>query len=128
MKGIQSYLDLIREDSEAGWIAVYTDVFTGQKPYDIVRLMAGVSHYGTMAMLEAMLATADKKLATAESNMQYMLAVARQLWRDEMSEQLDKSRDEIRAERARQAVSDENRRLSDLMEKAKRRLDAIDTL
>ena len=74
-------------------------------------------------MFEALLATADKKIQPKEV-MNYALAVARKIWRDGMRQELEKSRDDMRIERAKKAVIEENQRLSNLMERARRRTNA----
>jgi len=119
MKTLQSYLEEVRTDPSIGWRVIYNDII-GYHPENIERLLKGVDLYGEEIIFEAIIVTASKKLSSPEQ-LNYVLAVARQLWKDVLQQSLTKDQDEIRLERAKRHVQEDNERLAEKIEKAKRR-------
>jgi hypothetical protein len=125
MKTLQSYLEGIRLNPTIGWQGVYSDIL-GSHLWETERFLKGVELFGEEFMFEAVIVTASKKLSSDPLN--YVLAVARQLWKDSLKEELAKDQDELRLERARRHVKEDNDRLAEKIERAKRRTDASDPL
>ena len=122
MKTLQSYLEEERTNPSSGWRVIYTDII-GHYPENTERLLKGVELYGEEIIFEAIIVTASKKLSSPEQ-LNYVLAVARQLWKDVLQQSLTKDQDEIRLERAKRHVQEDNERLAEKIEKAKRRTDS----
>jgi hypothetical protein len=125
MKTLQSYLESIRLNPTIGWQSVYSDIL-GSYLWEASRFLKGVELFGEEFMFEAVIVTASKKLSSDPLN--YVLAVARQLWKDSLKEELTKDQDELRLERARRHVKEDNERLAEKIERARRRTDASDPL
>ena len=65
-------------------------------------------------MFEALIATSSKKLSSPDP-LNYVLAVARQLWKTELQATLTKDADELRLERGKRRISEENAELADVI-------------
>ena len=126
MKTLQSYLEGIKTNPSSGWRVIYNDII-GYYPENTERLLKGVELYGEEIIFEAIIVTASKKLSSPEQ-LNYVLAVARQLWKDVLQQSLTKDQDEIRLERAKRHVQEDNERLAKKIESAKRRTDASNSL
>lgn len=126
MKTLQSYLEGIRLNPSHGWRVIYTDII-GHNLSDTARLLKGVELYGEEIIFEAVIVTASKKLSSPDQ-LNYVLAVARQLWKDVLQQSLTKDQDEIRLERAKRHVQEDNEKLAQKIDLAKRRTGASDTI
>jgi hypothetical protein len=84
-----------------------------------------VDLFGEGVMFEALIATSIQKLKTPDP-LSYVLAVARQLWKEELQNSLEKDADELRLDRAKRRISEGNAELATKIEEAKRRVDAND--
>ena len=122
MKTLQSYLLGIKENPKAGWSVAYSDIL-GKRLSDPEKFLNGVDLFGEEIMFEAIIATSIQKLKTPDP-LSYVLAVARQLWKEELQDSLAKDADELRLERAKRRISEGNAELADRIEEAKRRADA----
>jgi hypothetical protein len=125
MKTLQSYLLGIRENPKDGWRVIYSDTL-GKYLSDPEKLLNGVRVFGEEAMFEAIVTTSTKKL-NSEDPIAYVLAVARQLWKESLEAELSKSKEELRLERAIRRVSEDNAELAAKIEEA-RRIDADNTI
>lgn len=126
MKTLQSYLLGIREHPEKGWRVVYSDIL-GKKLSDSAKFLNGVELFGEEIMFEALIATSVQKLSSPDP-LNYVLAVARGIWKETLQESLTKDADELRLERAKRRIIEGNAELAEKIERAKRRADANDTI
>lgn len=125
MKTLQSYLLGIRDNPETGWRVVYKDIL-GKNLKDTAKFLNGVDLFGEEIMFEAVIATSVQKLSSPDP-LNYVLAVARGIWKEALQEALTKDADELRLERAKRKISEGNADLAEKIEKA-RRMDANNTL
>jgi hypothetical protein len=126
MKTLQSYLDGIREHPANGWKVVYLDIL-GHRLSDTDKFLNGVGLFGEEIMFEALIATSSRKLSSPDP-LSYVLAVARQIWKDELQTALTKDADELRLERGKRRILEGNAELAERIEQAKRRVNESDTL
>ena len=126
MKTLQVYLEAIRNNPSKGWRVIYSDIM-GKPLSDTSKFLRGVELFGEEIMFEAVIITSSKNLSSPDPT-NYVLAVARQLWKDTLKEELIKEQDELRLERARRHVQEDNTKLADRIELAKRRVDAEHSL
>lgn len=128
MKTLQHYLDKIHKDSASGWGEIYSDLL-GNPLYgmDNLDFNKGLELFGESIMLEAVIVTSNNKVDPS-GTMKYLLAVARNLWKEELASDLAKEQSEIRLERMKRTVMEDNSSLAERIEEAKRRVDAKHTL
>lgn len=122
MKTLQAYIGEIRSDSAKGWRVVYKDIL-GKQITDIQGFLKAVDLFGEEIMFEAIITTSTKKLSSPDPQ-NYVIAVARQLWKEALQEALEKDADELRLERAKRRVESDNAELAQKIQEAKRRVDA----
>ena len=122
MKTLQSYLLGIKDNPRTGWSVAYSDIL-GKHLSEPAKFLNGVDLFGEEIMFEALIATSIQKLKTPDP-LSYVLAVARQLWKEELQDSLAKDADELRLERAKRRISEGNAELADRIKEAKRRADA----
>jgi hypothetical protein len=126
MKTLQSYLLGIKDNPRIGWSVAYSDIL-GKRLSDADKFLNGVDLFGEEMMFEAIIATSIQKLKTPDP-LSYVLAVARQLWKEELQNSLTQDADELRLERAKRRISEGNAELADRIKEAKRRADANDPI
>lgn len=127
MKTLQSYLKEIRDNPKKGWSTAYRDILDETLGQESVFLKS-VEMFGEAIMFEAMLITSQQKLSSHSNKLAYVLTVARNLWKEDLQNALEKDELELRLERAKNRVSGENADLAEKIEKAKRRLNATDSI
>lgn len=126
MKTLQSYLEGIRVNPSNGWRIVYLDIL-GHRLTETDKFLNGVDLFGEEIMFEALIATSSQKLSSPNP-LNYVLAVARKMWKEELQETLQKDKDELRLERAKRRILAGNAELAEKIEEAKRRVDADNPL
>lgn len=126
MKTLQLYLLGIREHPENGWRTVYTDIL-GKHLTDSRKLLEGVRVFGEEAVFEAIIATSTRKLDSGDP-LNYVLAVARNIWKETLEEALIKDEESVKLERSIRVVKEDNVKLAERIEQARRRVDADNTL
>jgi len=123
VKRLATYLSDIRENPAAGWGKVYFDLFNRTLyTHEAENIARGADNYGEDTMFEALLVSSGKDINTREgSALPYILAVAKNLWKESIRAELESEKSEIRMERARRIVKEDNAHLAGMIEEAKRR-------
>ncbi len=126
MKTFQTYLSEIRKSPSDGWRAAYQDIL-GHSLSDTEKFLNGVELFGEDIMFEALVATSSQNLSSPNP-LSYVLAVARAIWKERLEEDLHKEAEELQRERAKKRVAADSAELAERIEKAKKRVDANNSL
>jgi len=111
-------MEAIQSNPIIGWRAVYFDILSVylEEPE---RVLKAVEMFGEDVVFEAIIVTSLKS-NIGRDPLNYVIAVARSMWKEQLQSDLTREKDAIRRERSKQRVQDANMELAEKIERARR--------